>query len=146
MIQFISNSSEQTKKIAQDIIKKFKKQSVFALYGNLGSGKTCFTQGLTKALKIKEKISSPTFVILKIYQGRFQNTKLKIYHFDCYRIKKAKEILDLGFKDILKEKNRIIIIEWADRIKKILPKKRIDIWFKFGIKENERKITGCYFQ
>ena len=109
-----------------------------ALKGNLGSGKTCFAQGLAKVLGIKKIITSPTFVLLKIYLTKHRIKKL--YHFDLYRIKNENELLDLGFEEILEKKDGIIVLEWPERVKKILPAKRININFKF-IDENTRTIT-----
>ncbi|MEA3295985.1 MAG: tRNA (adenosine(37)-N6)-threonylcarbamoyltransferase complex ATPase subunit type 1 TsaE [Patescibacteria group bacterium] len=141
-----SENISQTKKIAKNLAKKIisnstKKQNkqavVLALYGNLGSGKTTFLQGFAKALKIKEKITSPTFVILK----RFPIFKFKnFYHIDCYRIENIEEIIELNFNNIISDPKNIVAIEWPEKIKKILPKNRINIKFSF-INKNKRKIV-----
>jgi len=135
----ISKSAKETQKIAKGLAKKIlnsKKRKdqafVLALKGDLGSGKTTFLQGFAKGLGIKEKILSPTFNIYK----RFGN----FYHFDCYRIKKPKEILDLGFREIIQDPQNIMAIEWAEKIKKILPKTTQWINFKF-ISQAKREIT-----
>jgi tRNA threonylcarbamoyladenosine biosynthesis protein TsaE len=142
---FFTKTPYQTKKLAQILakrilkIKSLKKALVLALIGELGSGKTTFLQGFAKGLEIKEKILSPTFVILKkfsIFNFPFSN----FYHLDCYRIKKEKEILDLGFKKIISDPKNIVVIEWADRICKILPKDSIVLKFELKNKK-ERKIT-----
>lgn len=141
----ISYSTNQTKslgkKLAQNILKFSlkKKAIVVALKGELGSGKTTFLQGFAKGLGIRDKILSPTFVILKNFQipnSNFQH----FYHIDCYRIKKPEEILDLGFKEIVSDPKNIIAIEWAEKVNKILPKESIVLDFKFK-KEREREIT-----
>ncbi len=114
---------------------------VIGLEGDLGGGKTTFLQGFSKGLGIKQKITSPTFVIMRRY--KIQNTRYKIqnfYHIDCYRISKPKEILDLGFKKIVSTPRNIVAIEWADRIRKILPKKVIIIKFEF-VDKTTRKIS-----
>lgn len=140
--EFITSSSVKTKnlakKIAQEILKKKSQKTgfVIGLKGELGSGKTTFVQGFARALRIKEKISSPTFVIYKKF--KIKNSKY-FYHFDCYRIQEAKDILDLGFKEIISNGENIVIIEWADKIKKIMPKNTLWINFKF-IDEKTRKI------
>lgn len=132
----ISKSIRQTQKIAKELVKKISKKRnhafLIALRGDLGGGKTTFVQGLAKGLNIKDKITSPTFVIYKKYNN--------FYHFDCYRIKKPKEILDLGFKDIVSNPKNIVAIEWAERIKKIIPKDALWIDFNF-IDENKREIN-----
>ena len=133
-----TNNAGETKKLgksmARKILKlpKIKGAFVVALQGDLGGGKTTFVQGFAKGLGIKEKITSPTFVIMK----KFKN----FYHIDCYRIQKPEEILEIGFKEIISNPENIVAIEWPERIEKILPKNTIKIRFKF-INKNTRKIT-----
>jgi len=166
-MNYITFNPAQTKKLAQKIAQEIlkrplnKKAIVIALIGDLGGGKTTFLQGFAKGLRIKNKILSPTFVILKrfkITQIKEQRAKIKnitakaaanqnskrlnpqkFYHIDCYRIKKVEEILALGFKKIISNPENIVAVEWGDRIKKILPKKSLIIRFKF-INQNTRKI------
>jgi len=89
---------------------------IFGLQGCLGSGKTTFLQGFAKGLGIKEKILSPTFVIFKRFEIKKQFSNF--YHFDCYRIQKPKEILDLKFKEIILNPKNIVAIEWPEKVKK----------------------------
>jgi tRNA threonylcarbamoyladenosine biosynthesis protein TsaE len=118
------------------------KAFVLALKGDLGGGKTTFLKGFAQGLGIKQRITSPTFVIIK----RFQLNNLTIkqfnnfYHIDCYRVQKPKEILNLGFREIIANSRNIVAIEWADRIKKILPKNSVLIEFRF-LGKNTRMIT-----
>jgi tRNA threonylcarbamoyladenosine biosynthesis protein TsaE len=102
-------------------------------------------QGFAKGLGIKKRVLSPTFLIMKKYQ--LPNCPIaqlsNFYHFDCYRIRKPKEILDLGFKKIISGARNIVAIEWADRIQKIMPENTIWIKFEF-IDENKRKIKIKY--
>jgi len=120
--------------LAKDILKRGpQKQAIFlGLTGNLGGGKTTFMQGFAKGLGIKDKILSPTFVIMKHF-GNF-------YHIDCYRINKPEEILELGFKEIIADPKNIVAVEWPEKIKKFLPQSTIYIDFEF-IDDNTRKIT-----
>jgi len=136
--EILTKSGGETKKIAVTLAREILKRPlggkavVLALKGNLGSGKTNFLQGFARGLGIKEKINSPTFVIIK----RFGN----FYHFDCYRIQKQKDILNLGFKKIINNPKNIVAIEWADKIKKIIPKGAL--WIKFEhLGGNKRKIV-----
>lgn len=154
--QYLTTSVNQTKKLAKIFAQKIlkgrpKKQAIIiGLIGDLGSGKTTFLQGFAKDLGIREKILSPTFIILKKFQipnYKFQtNSKFQIpkfqtfYHIDCYRIQKPKEILDLGFREIISNHQNIVAIEWADRIHKILPKDTLLLKFQF-IDKNKRKIS-----
>lgn len=135
---YTTKSHKQTQKLGEDFAKKIIKQPkgnsavVLGLSGNLGGGKTTFLQGFAKGLSIKEKILSPTFVIMK----RFGN----FYHIDCYRLKDEKDILELGLKEILNNPENIVAIEWPEKIKSILPKNTIYIEFKF-VDKNKREIS-----
>jgi len=150
MVKFfkiLSQNPSQTKKIAKILAGEFlktqtKKALVLGLIGDLGGGKTTFLQGFAKGLGIKEKILSPSFVIIKKYPifTKTYNLKPKTFvHIDCYRIGKPKEILDLGFKEIISDPKNIVAIEWADRIKKILPQKILILKFDF-VDQTQREI------
>jgi len=145
MKKYITTSYKQMQKLgertAEQILNTIggKTAIVLGLQGNLGGGKTTFLQGFARGLGIKDKILSPTFVILKRFQVpgfRFND----FYHIDCYRLKDEKDILELGFKDIIKDARNIVAIEWPEKIKKALPKDVIFIKFKF-IGENKREIN-----
>src|SRR3989344_644133 len=142
---FETNSGKETKKLGEILarelvkIKTEKTALVLAFSGELGAGKTTFVQGLAKGLGIKEKIKSPTFLIVKNYKLKTKNHKLFI-HIDAYRLKKPQDILSLGWREMSGDQKNIIVIEWAKHIAKILPKNHIDINFKH-ISENKRKIT-----
>ncbi|MEA1884280.1 MAG: tRNA (adenosine(37)-N6)-threonylcarbamoyltransferase complex ATPase subunit type 1 TsaE, partial [Thermotogota bacterium] len=136
----ITYSATQTKSLGQRMspkILKSKDAVVVSLEGDLGSGKTTFVQGLAMGLGIKNRILSPTFVLMKKY--KIPNTKKQFYHIDCYRIKKASDLSALNLEKLFLNPQNIIAIEWAERIKKILPKNTIIFKFKF-IKEKQREI------
>ena len=142
---FLTKNSKQTKKLgellAKEVVKShpIKEAFVFGLKGDLGGGKTTFLQGFARGLGLKDKITSPTFVILKKF--KVGNQKLGYFvHIDCYRIRKVKEILSLGLKEIMSDPKNIVAIEWAEKIKKILPEHTIWIEFDF-INKNTRKIV-----
>ncbi|MBI2466032.1 MAG: tRNA (adenosine(37)-N6)-threonylcarbamoyltransferase complex ATPase subunit type 1 TsaE [Candidatus Sungbacteria bacterium] len=132
-------SLKDTQKLARDLAVEITTKgnpSVIALYGELGSGKTTFVQFLAKALKIKEKILSPTFVIIKNFacgDGRC------LVHIDAYRLKSAKDLLALGLQDILRNKENIVVIEWPEKVEKYLPKDTIRVFLEVSGK-NERKV------
>lgn len=141
--KYLTNSSIQTKKLGQKFAREVLKEKpknrafVIGLEGELGGGKTTFLQGFARGLGIKEKILSPTFVIMKKFQiPNFKN----FYHIDCYRIEKAKELSVLGFKEIVSNPQNIVVIEWADHIREIISKNAIWIKFEF-VDEKKRKIT-----
>lgn len=143
-MKLYSNSLLHTKKIARELAKKVllspHKKTVVGLVGDLGSGKTTFVKSFAKELGIQSSITSPTFLIQKKYKikrGGFTS----FLHVDVYRIKKISELYTIRFKDELLNNQNIIIIEWADMIKKILPKKMIWVSFIHGKNKNERYIT-----
>lgn len=119
-----------------------KRALIIALEGNLGSGKTTFIQGLAKGLKIKESVLSPTFVIQKDFSLGLKNYR-SLYHIDAYRLKNPGELLELGFKELIRNPENLIVIEWADKIKKLLPSKII--WIKFENLGKERRKIIVYF-
>lgn len=140
MHKIISKSPKQTGLFAKQVAANLKGGEILALVGELGAGKTFFVQALGRALKVKTRITSPTFILLKIYKTNHKKIKI-IYHLDAYRIKKANDFLNLGIEDLWKNKEAIVAIEWADKIKSILPLKAIFIEFKvLGGKKREIKI------
>lgn len=128
MKTFITQSNLETQKLAGKLAKNFK-SGVIALSGDLGAGKTTFVQGFAKGLGIKDKIISPTFVLIRQHR--------QLYHVDLYRIDNFKE---LGLEELFSDKNNIVLIEWAEKIKNLLPKNTIWIHFKM-LSENTREIT-----
>lgn len=122
-MKFLSTSEKQTFNLAKKIAKKLKGGEVIGLIGSLGAGKTIFVKGLAKGLKIKKNITSPTFVIMKIYPVAKHQKIKSLVHIDAYRIKRAKDLIVLSTKEYFYRQNIITIIEWADKIKKVLPKK-----------------------
>jgi tRNA threonylcarbamoyladenosine biosynthesis protein TsaE len=149
MKKFHSFSSEETKafgnKIAQGIsnfqfpISKKQGALVLALHGDLGAGKTTFTQGFFAGLGIKKRAISPTFVLFRRYAIRHK-LFANLYHFDAYRLKKAEDMAVLEFDKTLSDPQNIVLIEWPERVRKALPKNTIWLQFQHGRKENERKI------
>lgn len=133
---YITKSFEETQKLGYDFAKTLKRGAMVCLYGDLGSGKTTFVQGLAKGLGIKKRIISPTFVIVRSHKlevGSF-------YHIDLYRIESERNLEELGIEEIINNKNNIVAIEWAEKLKNYLSQKRIDIKFSYE-KENVKKIT-----
>jgi len=144
MIEIVAKSSKETKKAGMALGQILGRESlsdrafIIALEGDLGSGKTTFIQGLAQGLEVKENILSPTFVIQKDFSLALKNYK-NLYHIEAYRLKNTSELLGLGFKDLIKNSENLIVIEWADKIKKILPKNILKIEFT-NLEKNKRKI------
>ena len=157
---FLSKSEKETQKIAGDLVLKTLKSKgpiIVILEGELGAGKTTFVKGFAKALGIKVKVKSPTFTLMKTYKvsslKKLQitnyklqtNSKFKIpnskflVHLDCYRVRDHKDLATLDLKTIFNTSGNIVLIEWPERVSKILPKKLIKVHIDH-IGENKRKI------
>ena len=117
-----TNSPEETFRVGKELGEKAYAGQVFTLTGDLGVGKTVFTQGLAKGLGIEEPVNSPTFTIIQEYDGG----RLPFYHFDVYRIGDVEEMEEVGFDDYVMGEG-VSLIEWADLISEILPEKRTEI-------------------
>ena len=135
------NSEFETKNFASKISKKVKKGSVVALNGDLGSGKTTFTQGFAKGLGVKQHVGSPTFKLVSEYSGSI----MKLYHVDCYRLNSIEEFLNLGGENLLLPYDGVTLIEWANIIEELIPVDSIKInfsRFKGNITKRLLTITG----
>ncbi|MGP4060353.1 tRNA (adenosine(37)-N6)-threonylcarbamoyltransferase complex ATPase subunit type 1 TsaE [Halobacillus sp. H74] len=118
-----SFSSDETKAFAEKLGERLQPGDLLTLEGDLGAGKTTFTKGLGKGLGVKRTINSPTFTIMKEYQGRFP-----FYHMDVYRLEDSDE--DLGFEEYF-EGSGVTVVEWAQFIKEFLPAERLDITINY---------------
>lgn len=122
--EFISNQPEETMEFSKRLARLLKPGDVIALEGDLGAGKTTFTKGLALGLEIKKTVNSPTFTIIKEYQGR-----LPLYHMDVYRVEDSFE--DLGFDEYF-EGNGVTVVEWAHLIAEQLPLELLTISLFLG--------------
>ena len=135
MVELISYSEEETKRLAKKVAEKLKKGNIVVLTGDLGSGKTKFTEGILTYFDLQEEISSPTFTIVNEYK----KNEVNIFHFDVYRLADVDEFLAIGGEEYFEK--GICIIEWGEIIEEILPKDAIKIEFlKDEKNENIRKI------
>ncbi len=132
----LTKSSSETQKLAEMLALFLKTGDTISLTGDLGAGKTCFTQGLARGLGIDRKITSPTFTLIKEYMS---TSSLPFYHFDVYRLKSLQEMLDIGYEEYFFG-NGITVIEWGDRVAPLLPDDFLEIRFKRLLKENVREI------
>lgn len=122
-MNLISRSFKETIKTGRSIAKNLEKGDIICLYGELGSGKTALTKGIASGLGIKEtSVISPTFVLIQEYEG----SRMPLYHFDFYRLDKESDILNLGIEEYFFASG-VSVIEWADRLKKLLPKEFLKI-------------------
>ncbi|KPK38646.1 MAG: hypothetical protein AMJ78_09680 [Omnitrophica WOR_2 bacterium SM23_29] len=130
----ISSSEKETIELGAKVAKRLRAGDLVALSGDLGAGKTTFVKGIAKGLKVKDYkyVNSPSFVLVKEYKGR-----IPLYHFDVYRLDNLKDIEDIGYEEYLGRKG-VVVIEWAKKMSRILPKRYFDIVLK--IKGPEERI------
>lgn len=132
-MEVLTKSPEETKRLGAKIGSELKAQ-IYALTGDLGSGKTTFVQGFAQGLGISSKIISPTFILMRKYQN--------FYHVDLYRFEDniQSEVRNLGLTDIWGKPGNVVVIEWAEKIRDMIPKEAT--WIKFeNMGEDKRKIT-----
>lgn len=143
-----TNSLEETAQVAAECLAslelrqsadRLKQATVLALRGDLGAGKTTFTQALARELGISENVTSPTFVIMKIYDLTGQKFD-RLIHIDAYRFDTPDELDGLNFSDFLKDPKNLIVLEWPERVAGKLPVETIFIDFKF-ISDTVREIS-----
>ena len=133
-IELISHSQEQTQRLGIRLGELAQAGDVLLLTGNLGSGKTCLTQGIAWGLGVKEYAFSPSFVIMREYHGR-----LTLYHLDFYRLDRIEEIADLGLDEYLYGKG-VCVVEWAENGMAVLPEEHLLINLSY-ISDTERSIS-----
>jgi tRNA threonylcarbamoyladenosine biosynthesis protein TsaE len=134
-----TKSFEETKRFGKSLAKQLEVGSVVALIGPLGSGKTVLIQGICSGLGVDKPVTSPTFVIINEYPGRLHKSPIWVYHFDLYRLENVEEFIKLGYEEYFYGRG-ITLIEWAEKVKDFLPKKRLEINLEI-LSENEREIV-----
>lgn len=117
-----TRSEEATRELGKILGKAVKEGTVITLNGDLGVGKTVFTQGFAQGLGVEETVNSPTFTIVQVYE----EGRMPFYHFDVYRIGDIEEMEEIGYEDYFYG-NGVCLIEWAELIKEILPEKYVEI-------------------
>lgn len=117
---FLTKSSEETIELGRKIGKLLKPGDIIAMSGTLAAGKTTITKGIAESLGVKDNITSPTFCLISEYEGE----KMPLYHMDVYRLDGEDDFLNLGVEEMLYG-NGVCIIEWSEKVKKVLPKKTI---------------------
>ncbi|MCI8470827.1 MAG: tRNA (adenosine(37)-N6)-threonylcarbamoyltransferase complex ATPase subunit type 1 TsaE [Clostridia bacterium] len=134
--QFISKSENDTKNFAKSLAKLLKKHDIIVLTGDLGSGKTKFTEGILSYFGLENEISSPTFTIVNEYQ----KDNIPIYHFDVYRLEDSSEFYEIGGEEYFE--NGICLIEWGELLNDILPKDYLHITFSKDNKNDNVRILN----
>lgn len=156
-MKYVSGSEKDTFNFAKKFAKTLHGGEVIGLIGDLGAGKTVFAKGLAAGLGVKQKITSPTFVLMRVYpiesRGAGISPKAKLFnrvnpvkkekiknfiHIDAYRLKSAADLESIGAKEYFSDPMSVVLIEWADRVKKIFSKKKILI--SIEIKKQQRRL------
>jgi len=137
----ISASPEDTFQAGKKFAEDLRRNSVTGFFGDLGTGKTQFIKGICDFFKVKEAVNSPTFIIVNEYSGisDSDNSAIKIFHFDFYRLKNMSDLYSIGFENYT-DQNGICLIEWAELADEYLQGNLQKIYFEHGQKENERII------
>lgn len=130
----ISHSPEETRAIGARLADRLGPRAVIACVGELGAGKTCFLQGLCRGLGVESGVTSPTFVLINHYRGR-----LPVYHVDAYRTESLTELIDLGVEELL-HGDGVTVIEWADKLRPLLPPRTITVTLT-GLGDEPRRIV-----
>ncbi|MBP2646257.1 MAG: tsaE [Firmicutes bacterium] len=135
MGEFITTRPEETLQLGKRVAAKLEAGDVICLSGDLGAGKTLFTQGIAEGLGVSEDVTSPTFTIMQVYE----EGRLAIYHFDLYRLDRIDELENIGFDEYIGHAG-VAIIEWADKFREYMPQEYLWIEILLGQEPNERII------
>ena len=134
MIKVRTTSVDDTRDLAAAVSELFRPGDVVLLSGDLGAGKTVFAQGVGRGLGVDDVVTSPTFTLVRDYEGR-----IRLHHLDVYRLDQLHEVIDLGIGELLDE--GIVVIEWGDAVAAALPKDYLEIAMRFGTTPDERIVT-----
>jgi tRNA threonylcarbamoyladenosine biosynthesis protein TsaE len=128
-------SVDETRDLAAAVAGLARAGDVIVLAGDLGAGKTAFVQGFGRALGVTERITSPTFTLVHVYEGR-----LPIHHLDVYRLDQLSEALDLGLAEMLDD-GGVVLVEWGDAITPVLPHDYLEVRLTFGAGDDDRGLA-----
>lgn len=131
----VTSGPGETRRLAGRLLKDLPDRRIFALYGELGSGKTCFVQGLAAGLGIRRIVTSPTFTLVNEYRGR-----RALFHVDLYRLDDAGAAVDIGLDEYL-ESGELVAIEWAERVAGLLPEDTVHVRFQNLPDPDRRRVT-----
>ena len=135
-MEILSDSPEVTRRIGEVVGRALRAGMVLCLTGDLGAGKTLLTKGIAAGLGVKEDVTSPSFTLMNLYEGR-----LSVAHFDLYRLEEEDALEDIGFYEYAEEPSGVAIIEWADKFPAALPERRLTVALSRGAGEAARRLS-----
>ncbi len=139
-MKYTTTSDKQTFALGKKFASTLRGGEVIALDGELGAGKTVFVKGLAAGLGITATVHSPTFILMKPYAVKKNKSITTLLHIDAYRLKDAAQLEGIGIEDYLEEPTCVTVIEWAQKVQALLPKKYIQMTLK-SVAQNKREIT-----
>ena len=135
MIETSTSSAEGTRRLGRTVAEMTRPGDLLLLTGDLGAGKTAFTQGLALGLGVAQPVTSPTFTLAHRYEGR-----IRLHHLDVYRLEHAEEVADLDVPELLDD-DAVTVIEWGDTIRAALPADYLEVRFAFGDGDDDRRVA-----
>ncbi len=133
-----TSSADQTQKFAEVLAELCRAGDVLVLAGEMGAGKTAFTQGFARGLGVVDPVTSPTFTIVREYPGR----RLNLHHLDVYRLEQIREVLELGVGEMLDEE-AVMVVEWGDAVLPALGDESLEVRITFGEADDDRVLQIC---
>jgi tRNA threonylcarbamoyladenosine biosynthesis protein TsaE len=138
-LRVVTDSPKATREIAGGVGSLVAPGDMILLSGDLGAGKTTFTQGLAESVGVRERVTSPTFTLVHLYEGA---GKLRLLHADVYRLEHLQEVVDLGLPEMIDD-GAVAVIEWGDVAASVLLPDHLDVRLEFGAHDDERLISLC---
>ena len=135
MIEELTRSPEETRELGGRVARILRPGDVLLLVGELGAGKTCFAQGLARGLGVRERVTSPTFTLVREYQGR-----LPLIHLDAYRLEGPLDLYEIGIEDYL-EGDGVLMVEWGDRVRGFFDPPFLEVRLEYARGEEERRVS-----
>lgn len=136
-MKIITKSSKETQELGGKLAQKYQDGGILALFGDLGAGKTTFTQGFAEGLGIKGRVISPTFIVMRQYP--LPKNQAHFYHIDLYRLDQINQLEEIGLSEIFANPQNVVLIEWAEKLGSLLPKNATKIKFR-QTAENVREL------
>ncbi len=137
----ITHSTLETRTIAKDLVKTLHGGDILILKGPLGAGKTAFTKGIAEGLGITKEVTSPTFTLMSVYEVPGHGTIKEFVHVDTYRVESYEELLEIGFDEYLGRPDTVTVIEWPEKVEKLLENKKVTLITFTAGPTTERTIT-----